>query len=80
MENNFNNEEMMNNGFEAMGSGRKLIHDACNVYQIASAIIVAGAIGYKIAKYIVKKRKQAKKQVEVVNNVETENIETTEEN
>ena len=78
MENNFNNEEMMNNGFEAMDS-RKLIHDAVNVYQIASAIIVAGAIGYKIAKYIDKKRKQAKKQLEVVNNVETENVETTEE-
>ena len=80
MENNFNNEEMMNNGIEVMGSGRKLIHDACNVYKIASAILVAGAIGYKIAKYINNKRKQAKKQVEVVNNVETENIETTEEN
>ena len=79
MENNFNNEEMMNNGFEAMGSGRKLIHDACNVYQIASAIIVAGAIGYKIAKYINKKRKQAKMQVEVIDGVENENVEKTEE-
>ena len=78
MENNFNNEEMMNNGFEAIGSGRKLMHDACNVYQIASAIIVAGAIGYKIAKYIDKKRKQAKKQAKVVSNVETDNIEITE--
>lgn len=78
MENNFNNEEMINNGVEAMDS-RKLIHDAVNVYQIASAIIVAGAIGYKIAKYINKKRKQAKQQLEVTNNVETEDIETTEE-
>ena len=78
MENNFNNEEMINNGVEAMDS-RKLIHDAVNVYQIASAIIVAGAIGYKIVKYINKKRKQAKQQLEVTNNVETEDVETTEE-
>ena len=78
MENNFNNEVMMNNCAEGMDS-RKLIRDAVNVYQIASAIIVAGAIGYKIAKYINNKRKQAKKQVEVVNNVENEDIEITEE-
>ena len=79
MGNNFNNEEMMNDGIEAMGSGRKLMHDACNVYQIASAIIVACAIGYKIAKYINKKRKQAKMQVEVIDGVENENVEKTEE-
>ena len=77
MENNFNNEEMMDNGIEAMDSGKNLMHEAGNVIQMASTIIVAGAIGYKIVKYINKKRKQAKQQLEVTNNVETEDVETT---
>jgi len=36
-------------------------------------------MGCRIVKYIDNKRKQAKMQVEVVDNVETEDIETTEE-
>lgn len=78
MNENFNNETMVNNGVEAMDS-RQLIHDAVNVYQIASAIIVAGAIGYKIVKYIGKKRKEAKAAKGSIEVVRTEDIEATEE-
>ena len=78
MNENFNNETMVNNGVEAMDS-RQLIHDAVNVYQITSAIIVAGAIGYKIAKYIGKKRKEAKESKVNIEVVRTEDIEATEE-
>lgn len=78
MNENFNNETMVNNGVEAMDS-RQLIHDAVNVYQIASAIIVAGAIGYKIVKYIGKKRKEAKESKVNIEVVRTEDIEATEE-
>lgn len=79
MENNFNNEEMMDNGIEAMDSGKNLMHDAGNVIQMASTIIVVAAIGYKLVKFINNKRKQAKEQKKVVESVEGEVIETTEE-
>nr|DAP21593.1 MAG TPA: hypothetical protein [Caudoviricetes sp.] len=68
MENNFNNEEMMD-------SGKNLMHEAGNVIQMASTIIVVAAIGYKLVKFINNKREQK----EVVENVEGEVIETTEE-
>jgi hypothetical protein len=64
MKANFNNE--------VIGSGVKLINGASNVFQIASTIIVVANMGYRIAKNINRKRKQTK-------NVETEDIETTEE-
>ena len=70
---------MMDNGIEAMDSGKNLMHEAGNVIQMASTIIVVAAIGYKLVKFINNKRKQAKEQKEVVENVEGEVIETTEE-
>ena len=79
MENNFNNEEIMDNGIEAMDSRKNLMHDAGNAIQMASTIIVVAAIGYKLVKFIKNKRKQAKEQKEVVESVEGEVIETTEE-
>nr|DAR78134.1 MAG TPA: hypothetical protein [Caudoviricetes sp.] len=79
MNENFNNETMVNNGVEAMDT-RKLVHDAVNVYQVASAIIVAGMLGYKLVKYIGKKRKEAKTAKVNIEVVRTEDIEATEEN
>ena len=79
MENNFNNEEMIDNGIEAMDSGKNLMHDVGNTIQMASTIIVVAAIGYKLVKFINNKRKQAKEQKKVVESVEGEVIETTEE-
>ncbi len=76
MENNFNNEEMMDNGTEALN--KNLMHDVGNVIQMASTIIVVAAMGYKLAKFIKKKMKKAEEQ-EVVESVEGEVIETTEE-
>lgn len=73
MENNFN-EEMMDNGTEAMNSGKNLMHDVGNAIQIASTIIVVAAMGYKLAKFIKKKMKKAEEQ-EVVEVVEGEVIE-----
>lgn len=61
MENNFN-EEMMDNGTEAMNSGKNLMHDVGNAIQIASTIIVVAAMGYKLAKFIKKKMKKAEEQ------------------
>ena len=78
MNENFNNETMVNNGVEAMDT-RKLVHDAVNVYQVASAIIVAGMLGYKLVKYIGKKRKEAKTAKVNIEVVRTEDIEATEE-
>ena len=78
MNENFNNETMVNNGVEAMGT-RKLVHDAVNVYQVASAIIVAGMLGYNLVKYIGKKRKEAKESKVNIEVVRTEDIEATEE-
>lgn len=78
MNENFNNETMVNNGVEAMDT-RKLVHDAVNVYQVASAIILAGMVGYKIVKYIGKKRKEAKESKVNIEVVRTEDIEATEE-
>ena len=79
MENNFNNEVIINDDIEAMDSGRKLIHDACNAFQIASTIIVVASIGVGIAKYIMNKRKPAKKTEKVIGFVYTEDIDTTKE-
>lgn len=73
MENNFN-EEMMDNGTEAMNSGKNLMHDVGNAIQIASTIIVVAAMGYKLAKFIKRKMKKAEEQ-EVVEVVEGEVIE-----
>ena len=64
MKANFNNE--------VIGSGVKLINGVNNAFQIATSIIIVADMGCRIVKYIDKKRKQAK-------NVETEDIETTEE-
>nr|DAS43125.1 MAG TPA: hypothetical protein [Caudoviricetes sp.] len=73
MENNFNNEEMMDNGTEALN--KNLMHDVGNAIQKASTIIVVAAMGYKLAKFIKKKMKKAEEQ-EVVEVVEGEVIET----
>jgi len=72
MENNFNNEEMMDNGTEALN--KNLMHDVGNAIQMASTIIVVAAMGYKLAKFIKKKMKKAEEQ-EVVESVEGEVIE-----
>lgn len=77
MDTNFNNETMVNNGVEAMDS-RKLVHNAVGVYQAVSAVIVTGVLGYKLVKYIGKKRKEAKASKRNIEVVKTEDIETTE--
>ena len=78
MENNFNNETM-NDGIE---TGRTFEnHKSMTNGQIASAIIICSIIAAGVIKGAdwLKKRKQAKMQAEFVDGVETEEIETTEE-
>lgn len=78
--NNFNNEEMINNGIE---TGRTFEnHKSMTNGQIAAMIIIGSIICAGVIKGAdwLKKRKQAKLQAEFVDGVETGNIETTEEN
>ena len=79
MEANFNNEVMMNEGIEAVGSG--VNHKSMTNGQIAAMVIICSIIGAGVIKGAdwLKKRKQAKLQTEVVDGVKTEDIETTEE-
>ena len=77
MENNFNDETMVNDGVKAINS-RKLVHNAVGVYQVVSAVIVTGVLGYRLVKYIGKKRKEAKASKRNIEVVKTEDIETTE--
>lgn len=79
MENNFNNEEMMNNGVEAMDSGvnYKSISNGQAVATILVCSVICAGVYAGIGWFI--KRIQAKKQVEVIDNVENGDIETTEE-
>lgn len=68
MENNFNNEEMMNNGFEAVRTFDKQV----TVGQVVAAIIIFNVIGACVMKGAewLKKREQAKKQAEINNDIE----------
>ena len=68
MENNFNNEEMMNNGFEAVRTFDKPV----TVGQVVAAIIIFNVIGACVMKGTewLKKREQAKKQAEINNDIE----------
>ena len=68
MENNFNNEEMMNNGFEAVRTFDKQV----TVGQVVAAIIIFNVIGACVMKGTewLKKREQAKKQAEINNDIE----------
>ena len=64
MENNFNNEEMMNNGFEN--------HKPVTVGQVVAAIIIFNIVGACVMKGTewLRKREQAKKQAEINNDIE----------
>ena len=77
MENNFNNEEMMNNGFEAINTFEN--HKSMTNGQIAAMVIIGSVICagvFKGADWL-KKRKRAKKQVEVIYNFENGRFETS---
>lgn len=78
MENNFNNETMVNNGVKAMDS-RKLIHNAVDVYQTVSVVLITVSLGYHLVKYVGKKRKEAKASKRNIEVVKTEDIKTIEE-
>ena len=76
--NNFNNEEMINNGIEI---GRTFEnHKSMTNGQIAAMVIICSIIGAGVIKGAdwLKKRKQAKIQAEFVDCVENEGIEATE--
>ena len=70
MENNFNNEEMMNNGFEAVGTFEN--HKPVTVGQVVAAIIIFNIVGACVMKGTewLRKREQAKKQAEIKNDIE----------
>ena len=70
MENNFNNEEMMNNGFEAVGTFEN--HKQVTVGQVVAAIIIFNIVGACVMKGTewLRKREQAKKQAEINNDIE----------
>ena len=69
MENNFNNEEMMNNGFEAVGIEKP---KQVTLGQVVAAIIIFNIVGAWVMKGTewLKKREQAKKQAEINNDIE----------
>ena len=70
MENNFNNEEMMNNGIEVIGTfeNRKYL----TVGQLVAATIILNIVGVCVMKGAewVRKKKQTKKQVETICDIE----------
>lgn len=78
MNNNFDNKVMMNDGIEAMGSG--VNHKSMTNGQIAATVLICSIIAAGAIKGVdwLRKRKQAKKHVEVVDSVEAEDIEITE--
>ena len=69
MENNFNNEEMMNNGFEAVGIEKP---KQVTLGQVVAAIIIFNIVGACVMKGTewLRKREQAKKQAEINNDIE----------
>ena len=76
MENNFNNEEMINNGFEAInnfGNNKSMTNGQVAAMVILGSVICAGVI--KGADWL-KKRKKAKKQIEIICEVKAKSIET----
>ena len=70
MKNNFNNEEMMNNGFEAVGTFEK--PKQVTIGQVVAAIIILNVVGAGVMKGTewLTKRDQAKKQAEINNDIE----------
>ena len=78
MENNFNNEEMMNNGFEAInnfGNHKSMTNSQVAAMVILGSIVCAGVIkGIDLLK---KRRKEARKQIGVIQHVRCKCIEDT---
>ena len=75
MENNFNNEEMMNNGFEAInnfGSHKSFTNGQVAAMVLIGSIIVAAGIK---SIDLLKKRKKAVKRIEVIQHVRCKCIE-----
>nr|DAR78136.1 MAG TPA: hypothetical protein [Caudoviricetes sp.] len=70
MDNIFNNEEMVNNGFKADGTFKN--HNQVTIGQVVAAIIIFNVVGACVMKGTewLKKRERAKKQVEVNNDIE----------
>ena len=70
MDNNFNNEEMMDNGIEAMGTFEN--HKQITVGQVVAVIIIFNIVGAGLMKGAewLRKREQAKKQAEINNDIE----------
>ena len=76
MENNFNNDKMMNDGFEAMETCD--FHKPMNGGQIAAIAIIGSIVGVGVIKGIdwLIKRKQAKELTENQDGIERVDIET----
>lgn len=70
MDNIFNNEEMVDNGFKADGTFKN--HNQVTIGQVVAAIIIFNVVGACVMKGTewLKKRERAKKQVEVNNDIE----------
>jgi hypothetical protein len=70
MDNIFNNEEMVDNGFKADGTFKN--HNQVTIGQVVAAIIIFNVVGACVMKGAewLKKRERAKKQVEVNNDIE----------
>ena len=76
MENNFNNEEIMNNGFEAInnfGNHKSMTNGQVAAMILIGSVITAAAIkGIDLLK---KRRKEARKQIGVIQHVRCKCIE-----
>lgn len=76
MENNFNNEEIMNNGFEAInnfGNHKSITNGKVAAMILIGSVITAAAIkGIDLLK---KRRKEARKQIGVIQHVRCKCIE-----
>ena len=76
MENNFNNEEIMNNGFEAInnfGNHKSMTNGKVAAMILIGSVITAAAIkGIDLLK---KRRKEARKQIGVIQHVRCKCIE-----
>lgn len=76
MENNFNNEEIMNNGFEAINNFGN--HKSMTNCQVAAMILIGSVITAAAIKGIdllKKRRKEARKQIGVIQHVRCKCIE-----
>ena len=70
MENNFNNEEMMNNGFEAVNNFGN--HKSFTNGQVAAMVLIGSVIvaaGIKGIDLLKKRRKESRKRIGVIQHV-----------